>query len=239
MIDTLGSVPWVTVVTFILFVTPLLLGPYLKRRRLASQPRLSPAPPIPVETGCSGCDRLVPSTQMGWSEDGDYRCGACLGISTSSGTAELQAQLDAAQRPAWLQTEDTYAPKRRKSKVKGPLILEQTAGPGSTQIQAGGDVHLVMPPKRRVCSCPDCVNFGPNEDHLKPTPPERSPFPKGTPSMDWSIPQLKAYLDFYEIETPPKQLKRQLVERAAAFDIGAPMPHGEFHDWGSSDPVKG
>lgn len=187
----MSGVPWITIVTAILFAAPLLLGPMLKRRHLRREIQARPVPPpAPADDWCSGCDRIVPAGQMGWSEDGDYRCGACLGITTAGGSAEIAVQLDDA---ATIDKAKRRAA-RRKSKVKGPLILqEQTAGPGSVQIQARGDVNVVVPPKggggvvvHRPHRCPDCEAFA-HQHHRH-------------------------------------------------GDVGEPFP---FHDWGSSDIVKG
>lgn len=121
----------------ILFGMPILfmiLDSAMRSRR-RSQPRIKSLPPPSVETWCAGCDQLVPSSQMGWSEDGDYRCVRCLEITTSSGSAEIQAQLDVAQVI--------------------PLVVPKVRPP-----KGGGGVVI---PRNRVYDfpkCPDCEAFG-------------------------------------------------------------------------------
>lgn len=196
MIDVLSGVPWFTVVTLILFAIPFLFGPRAKRRRLQRREiQAAPiTPPEPVDDWCPGCDRIVPAGQMGWSEDGDYQCGACLGITTSSGSAEIQVQLDDAATIDKAKRRARRAEYRRvKARSAAYFAAQQIAGPGSVQIQASGDVNVVVPPKggggvmvHRPHRCPDCEAFA-HQHHQH-------------------------------------------------GDVGEPFP---FHDWGSSDTVRG
>lgn len=156
---------WLQIIVMALFILPVFIPQAMRRHRARRPAPKTLPPPAPVDDWCPGCDRIVPAGQMGWSEDGDYRCGACLGITTAGGSAEIAVQLDDA---ATIDKAKRRAA-RRKSKVKGPLILqEQTAGPGSVQISASGDlaVTVVVPPKGgggvvvpRPNRCPDCEAF--------------------------------------------------------------------------------
>lgn len=144
-----------------LFALPAVVGFVLRRRRhrtaAATPPVLDPQTYVDAvaPAWCAGCDRLVPAGQMGWSDDGDYRCAKCLGITTSSGWAEAAVQL----RDHQIEIRKTVVPPK-----------------------GGGGVVLPFQRKPHVCTCPDCEAFGPHHD------------------------------------------------------VGEHFP---FHDWGSSEPVKG
>lgn len=195
-----------------------------------------PTPGVSADDWCPGCDRIVPAGQMGWGEDGDYRCGACLGITTAGGAAEIQVQLDVLQELGVFAHDEVagLVPLR----VKVPPILRQTAAYKSGTVPLNAlpklprDAIVPPKPKRRVCSCPDCVAFGPREDHREPVPPKWPPIPEGTPSMEWKATELHAYLMAFDPDvTPAARTKREMLSLALAHhqhgDAGEPFPYGE------------